>query len=166
MTFVDAKNGWAAYGFGRVYGTSDGGTTWTLQLAMDASRDVYAVSFVDPDTGWAVGGARFFPTDYHSISRTTNGGVTWASSHVERGPIFRGVSFVDAYNGTIVGDVGTILHTTDGGANWTNQSDSRRLTFRGVSFADAKNGIAVGDEAGESGAILRTTDGGATWIPL
>jgi photosystem II stability/assembly factor-like uncharacterized protein len=71
-----------------------------------------------------------------------------------------GVSFTDAFNGTVVGDAGTILHTTNSGLNWVAQSSGTTNQLMGVSFTDASHGTVVG----YSGTILHTTNGGLDWI--
>src|SRR5438128_710826 len=77
-----------------------------------------------------------------------------------QGNFLHGVSFVDANNGTAVGDDGAIIRTTDGGHSWIIQSSGTTSGLYGVSFADASNGTAVGSD----GTILRTTDGGTDWV--
>jgi photosystem II stability/assembly factor-like uncharacterized protein len=74
-----------------------------------------------------------------------------------------GVSFVDAYTGTVVGDSGTILRTTNGGAKWVKQVSGTTNILLAVTFTDANIGVAVGGASGMS-QILGTTDGGTTWI--
>ena len=69
-----------------------------------------------------------------------------------------GVSFPDANNGTIVGELGTILRTTNGGATWTTQTSGTIRDLVGVDFINANVGTIVG----ENGVILRTSSGGAT----
>ncbi len=64
--------------------------------------------------------------------------------------------FVDADNGTVVGDFGTILRTTDGGTTWVQQSSGTRHHLKRVSATDASTATVVGP----NGIILRTSDGG------
>ena len=75
----------------------------------------------------------------------------------------RGVHFVTAREGWIVGDLGTILHTIDAGKTWALQASiSTGYRLNGVAFVSPKIGVAVGS----AGRILRTTNGGTTWTPL
>ncbi len=69
------------------------------------------------------------------------------------------VFFVDANNGWIVGNLGSIQHTTDGGATWTSQSSGVTEELRNVYFADVNTGWAVGLNQ----TILKTSNGGTTW---
>jgi len=66
-----------------------------------------AVSFVDANTGTAVGGG--------TILRTDDGGATWTPQSSGTDNALNGVSFTDAKTGTVVGSYGTILRTTTGG---------------------------------------------------
>jgi photosystem II stability/assembly factor-like uncharacterized protein len=72
----------------------------------------------------------------------------------------RGVHFVSARQGWIVGAQGTILTTTDAGKTWTTQpSNSTGYTLNAVDFATSAVGIVVGT----AGRVLRTTNSGTSW---
>ena len=147
--FVSSTVGGAVGDFGTILRTTDGGTTWTSQTSGTTS-DLWDVSFIDANTGIAVGG---------TILRTIDGGTTWTSQTSGTTRILFGVSFTDADTGTAVGGSGTILRTTDGGTSWISQSSGTINDLFGVSFTDAYRGTAVGRE----GTILRTSNGGTTW---
>jgi hypothetical protein len=72
------------------------------------NNPLYGVSFVDVNTGWAVG-------DLGTILHTTDGGATWRRQSTSTLSSLVGVSFVDANTGNVVGLEGTILRTTTGG---------------------------------------------------
>lgn len=75
----------------------------------------------------------------------------------------RGVHFVSARQGWVVGDQGTILHTVDAGGSWVAQTSfSTAYTLTAVAFSTVASGIVVGS----AGRILRTTNGGTTWSAL
>ncbi|HDP97789.1 MAG TPA: hypothetical protein ENN22_01225 [bacterium] len=59
-----------------------------------------------------------------------------------QGNTLRGVSFSDNYNGTAVGDFGTIIRTSDGGNSWVIQQSGTLETLFDVSFSDANKGPA------------------------
>jgi hypothetical protein len=63
------------------------------------------------------------------------------------------VHFVDARDGWVVGEKGTILATTDGGASWQKRPSGVGVMLGRVYFADAKNGWTVGQD----GTILTIT---------
>ena len=107
--------------------TADGGaTTWTAQPSTVSSPVAfYGVSFVDTQTGWAVGGATGQPA---TVVHTADGGSTWTTQPVGDGTtILRAVSFVDASNGWVVGDAGLVKRTADGGSTWTTQTAGTAL---------------------------------------
>src|SRR5229473_27914 len=152
VSMLDANIG-AAVGYsGRTLKTEDGGNSWTelSRNAIEVYR-AYGVAFVDPDTGWVVGGG--------TIIHTSDGGNHWTTQYDAPSLDLRAIGFVDANTGTAVGTGGTILRTTDGGATWVRQSSGTGAHLYGVSFIDAATGTAVGI----AGWILRTDDGGETW---
>ena len=76
------------------------GDGWTPQSS-GTTRDLYAVSFVDANTGTAVGGIDYFEGT-GIILRTTDGGDSWTPQLLGGDPL-RGVSFVDANTGFAFG---------------------------------------------------------------
>jgi photosystem II stability/assembly factor-like uncharacterized protein len=129
-----------------------------------------AVSFVDANTGTAVGDS--------TILRTTDGGVTWTPQ--DPGTLyptaFYAVSFADANHGMALGFEETcdspcalVMRTTDGGATWTMSLGTYLIQLSGLSVSGANTATVVGSaddyscSCGGYGLILRTTDGGATW---
>jgi photosystem II stability/assembly factor-like uncharacterized protein len=127
---------------------------WFWQNPLPQGNDLRGASFIDANTGTAVG-------YYGTIVSTTDGGNTWAIQTSGTTENLWAVSFPDVNNGTAVGEGGTILRTTDGGDHWVSQTSGTALQLRGVSFTDQDKGTAVG----EGGTILRTTNGGNTWVP-
>jgi len=90
----------------------------------------------------------------------------------------RGVSFIDALNGWIVGDKGLCLRTSDGGANWTRLDLGSGATLRAVRFNSDGAGWICGDSDPDApparghvltnrpvnaAQLLHTRDGGANW---
>lgn len=193
---------------GIVLSTTDGGATWTslaviadtlfrtlapdgdchpgqsldTVIANRASR-FHGVSFVDANTGWAVGMAGI-------IIKTTDAGAAWEhqntkyacqtfdeetgactdSAIVSGGYLFydlNDVYFADVNTGWAVGTADTtginvILYTVDGGATWTRQDVGSGVNFQDIAFSDASNGWI----AGTGGAVLVTSDGGLTWSEI
>ena len=83
---------------------------WFWQNPLPQGNPLNRVSFVDANTGTAVG-------DFGTILRTTDGGATWTPQTSGTTNFLIGVSFVDANTGTVVSNYGTILRTTTGGVN-------------------------------------------------
>ncbi len=80
INFVDSQNGWTViYNFQNpyyIYHTTDGGHSWSGQSLPDLAREklkggiLYALSFINNQTSWAVG-------SYGVIVHTKDGGETW-----------------------------------------------------------------------------------------
>ena len=140
-------------GSGVILHTTNSGNNWSVKAS--PSPVMYAVSYGDSLSGWAVG-------DAGQVWRTTDGGLTWAFQVTTLRVTWLGVWFVDSQRGWKCGTNGAIMATTDGGANWSTQASGATDTLRGVCFRDFLLGCVVGD----SGLILRTTDGGAAWTPI
>ena len=109
---MNSNTGTAVGWFGTILRTDDGGATWTSQNR--PALFLSAVSFVDANTGTAVG-ADDGRADSGTILRTDDGGATWTRQSSGTNNYLYGVSFVDANTGTAVGGAGTILRTTTGG---------------------------------------------------
>ena len=136
---------------GEIYRTSDGGAHWTRLSAPAIALN--AVHVFDADNAIVVG-----PCE--SIYLTLDGGASWFGWHAQLcGRDFLDMSFVDRYNGFIVGSPGMILRTTDGGMSRDEQQSGTSVSLYGVSFSDPDHGTAVGAR----GTIVCTTNGGATW---
>ena len=177
--FADAQHGWVV-GYknvydesgsfvddrGVIYGTSDGGATWTLQWqAPFHFHHLFDVEVIDAQTAWAVGqGATSGVGEILLV--THDGGATWEerSSGVIMG--LTAIDFVDSSFGWAVGDGGEIIHTEDGGETWSIQESADRYQkpwLADVSFVDRQNGWAVGSMSGNGppdGKILHTSSGG------
>jgi photosystem II stability/assembly factor-like uncharacterized protein len=144
LHFVNATHGWlvtehidnSTYDtIPSIYVTSDGGSTWTNQSIPLSTGTLGAVTFVDANTGWAVGGDGI-------ILHTTNGGALWSQQGSGVTSDLETVQFVSPTTGWIVG---SILHTTDGGQNWASQSADPACTdLRDLHFVDMDHGWAVG----------------------
>jgi photosystem II stability/assembly factor-like uncharacterized protein len=127
---------------------------WQLQ-ASGTTGELNSICFINPDTGWVVGGRFLNGNTYEAIIlRTTNGGGTWTSQLSGRFANLTSVSFVNSRMGWAAGG-DSLLRTTNGGQTWLAQ-------IRGlghlVSFFDQNTGYVVGTTT-----FSRTTDGGESW---
>ena len=160
---LDEDHLWAVGDQGVLLRTTEGGASrlsaggasvsgW-VRLNSGTETDLYGVSFVGLDKGWAVGGQG-------TILRTTDGGESWEaqSSGVNVG--LASVVFADESNGWVVGDKGAILRTTDGGTTWLQNTGLPDHDLTDIALVNARTLWAVGDD----GAVLQTTDGGSTWL--
>ena len=143
--------------------STDSGKTWgtNAQTVDFAPPSINALRFADATTAVAVGGAS---TGF--ITRTTDGGGSWAGVISPTNDPLVGIDFASPSIGVAVG-AGVILRSVDGGAGWTVATNDPGHRLNAVRFASATVGIAVGQVAtGLQGLVLRTTDAGATWSPV
>jgi photosystem II stability/assembly factor-like uncharacterized protein len=145
--------GYAAGGGGAIRKTSTNGASW-VPLASGTPETLRDLAFVSA-AGYACG-------DAGTVVRTTNG-TDWSGVPVGAAVTLRGVHFIDALTGWVVGDGGFIRRTVDGGASWAAPAvaaTSRDLYD--VWFVNASVGYAVGDY----GTVVKTADGGARWTEI
>ena len=84
---------------------------------------------------------------------------TWVFSRAaDSTRFYHAIQFVDAGNGWIVGDSGTILHTSNGGTSWETQQSGTTASLWSVRFRGIHNGWACGRNT-----IGMTRDGGFSW---
>jgi photosystem II stability/assembly factor-like uncharacterized protein len=118
-----------------------------------AAQDLYAVTCVGNDDGWAVGAAG-------AVTHTLDGGRTWNWQDAHTTSALRAIRFGSATLGLLAGDSGMLAVTHDGGGTWETVPRATLASLRGVALArDAGVMIAVGD----GGVVLRSSDVGATW---
>ena len=116
------------------------------------TSDLYSVSFVNQNQGWAVG-------SNGTILTTSQGGTSWTAQNSGVTGFLMSVDFVDALNGWAVGNNGVILNTIDGGTTWNAQVSGTTEFLYAVDFVDDLFGYAVG----ANGTILSTITGGTAW---
>ncbi|MFA6979952.1 MAG: T9SS type A sorting domain-containing protein [Ignavibacteriaceae bacterium] len=158
--FFNYKKGIAFNDFG--WFTSDGGYTWTKGEDTISNfmrpTDVY---FLNDSIGWIVSNLSDV-FDVGSISKTTNGGITWSFQH-KRAHLMTGVAFIDSLRGFAVGTNrqlynGYIYQTINAGENWEVHRYDYYNPFYTIRFFDNLYGWIGG-----TGKILRTTNGGENW---
>lgn len=141
--------------------SDDKGRTWRQAAKVPVNVALTAVSFVDPNNGWAVG-------HWGAILNTVDGGETWTSQRLDTSedrPLFS-VRFTDAQHGIAVGLWSLMLKTADGGRSWDSirlpppPNDTRADRNLLHVFADRAGALFV---VGERGTVLRSVDHGTTW---
>lgn len=161
MEFADAMRGWAVGDDATILrydadGAPEGSQDWQQQdLAAEQNHTVTDLSFVDDETGWAVGrqGKKF---------QTADGGATWVP--YETGYWLEAVDFVDAETGWAAG-AEPILRTTDGGDSWEQLDSEGDRGWFDVAALDETTAWVVGLDDDDP-AIMRTTDGGDQWASV
>jgi len=148
--FTNSLKGFAVGDNGVILATSNGGSTWN-PITAPVQRDFYAITFINADTGYIIGGT---PSGQlrRTILRTINGGINWSVLLDTQGGILKDISFANGLIGYTVGDSATVLQTMDGGLNWlpiiidTNLTGSE--TFNTVKFYNRIFGV-IGGKAGK-----------------
>lgn len=162
VQFLDANNGWAGGG-NYLLKTNDGGESWT-QVNRDTAYGIFAVHFVDPDTGFVFGASGW-------LSRTTDGGNTWKTQLMDNyiGNYldiysFNAVTFTDKNTGWLIGGGyygNELFKTTDCGRSWTwnyQAFNPVEYSFHDICFIDKNRGYILGNAS-----LYETSDGGNTW---
>lgn len=174
--------------------TEDAGQSWqdSLIKAKSESRALLqAVSFCDPQVGWAVGS--------DVILKTTDGGQSWETRRSNPQEILYSVACQSLKSAWAVGEDGLIVYTKDGGQTWNRQPsgtsesltrvratgeelwvvgglqqksvllhsdgtnwESQPIADLGALFDIYVNG-SLGWVVGANGTVLQTTNGGRTW---
>lgn len=144
----------AAGEHGMVVMSHDDGQTWTQSLAPTRTL-LTALSFPDPQHGWAVGHEGV-------IMSTSDGGVTWQRQDDGKNTetVFLDIRFLDSSTGFAVGAYGKFLTTIDGGKTWTPGKPMEEEVHY--------NRLSRGEDdtlylAGESGTLLSSSDRGKKW---
>jgi photosystem II stability/assembly factor-like uncharacterized protein len=161
IQFIDSLHGWQC-GTWKIERTTDGGSTWQLQLDTFMVR-WQSIFMLDQITGWAVSEMSAFGGTPGLIVHTTDGGATWAYQQNPTEYSLRGVFFSNSLNGVTVGDVATLLRTTNGGQGWELATQAVSFeSFLAVHVLDPSNVWVSGLE----GSILHTSNAGREWIVL
>ncbi len=173
-----------------VFGTADGGRTWTESARLRAPGIVSLLSFTDAEHGWLVldeGAA--MGQDAVRMYRTADGGRQWsltaASPPLDSGASGgipdtcdkTGVSFATATTGWLtsgctVGLTDELLVSHDGGVSWAPQPlplpagvCGEGCSLTGPRFADGTGFLTVG-VAGGTPSLLATRNLGRSWTRL
>ena len=154
---LDADRAWIANWDGRIYTTSDGGSSWSQQAYPGVQTYSFdGIWFYNANNGYAVG-------DGFIVLHTTNGGKDWlhllnepvSMSQYELGNcnLFSTIDSDHVWFGT---SLGKVWRTTDGGNSWSYGTCDNPTS---VSFRDNSVGLAgLG-----VGWLSRSSDGGVTW---
>ena len=144
--------------FGHVLLSDDNGESWQQAASVPTRNTLVGVTFVDNQTGYAVGHAA-------TILKTVDGGDNWTLQYNERigeTPLFA-VYFADAQNGIAVGGFSYTFETDNGGESWTQRSlveDSYDDFHLNDVFADKKGNLYI---PAEFGTVYKSRDRGQNW---
>jgi photosystem II stability/assembly factor-like uncharacterized protein len=157
---LSQNNIWVGTNMGRIYYSSDGGASWSVQEDQGMHTAAFNwIHMMDDRTGMAGGAADV-------IAVTVDGGQVWSqvNSTDTGGDITTG-GVVDLYNFWVGTDDGRIFFTSDGGVTW----NERNVTGSGEGRVDAMQFvnnmigyIAMRDDANKT-TFLSTRNGGFSW---
>jgi photosystem II stability/assembly factor-like uncharacterized protein len=170
ISMVDRNRIWVCTDLGRIYGTTDGGVTWTVQF-YDTSKTKFFnyIKMFDLNNGVAEGDGP--PAARALVLKTTDGGDHWTSvpNSLEgsSGSIWQRIDFVDPNVGYFfVSGFGPqgLFKTTDGGVTWFETqyppvAAGHPPYAEVIRFYDERVGLAIPGK----GLVYRTVDGGTTW---
>lgn len=184
--FINEQTGWYINGYGKIYHTSNGGKTWTLQLEKKGTF-FRCIAFMDSLRGFAgTVGTDYFPnvTDTIPLYQTQDGGKTWTPA-IYSGKYVKGLCALDIVKEQFIdhGEIGYKYHIYGVGrvgspANFmVSHDDGKTFTSMDMSsycnglydikMFDKEEGFACASttiEVEKSHAcILHTRDGGKTW---
>jgi photosystem II stability/assembly factor-like uncharacterized protein len=174
----------AAVSNGQFYKSTDRGTSFDLLFTEPTNANLWAMDFVNEDTGWLVANVRYAgalidsvnyiyasDTFHQFVYHTYDAGTTWDTSTTvfpyetdySLNNYFTEIKFLNGKTGYAAGINGTLYKSVDGGLTWIKQSNL-------PAFAADKtiNSIAVVDEnvayaSGSGALVMKTVDGGNNW---
>ncbi|MBW8360945.1 MAG: T9SS type A sorting domain-containing protein [Kaistella sp.] len=164
--FLNENLGWAARGgAGRIYKTTDAGSTW-VQLALPNPTNEYYrnIEFLNENIG-------FLGTLNDSFYKTTDGGTTWQKV-LNISPAPPAICGLDAVGSSTIYGCGAyfspayIIKSTDSGITWQYIDLSAYATaLVEILFIDENTGFVSGNDS-NGAVILKTTNGGASWTKI
>ncbi len=160
VEFPDRYNGYITRSDGVLLHSGNEGLTWTPSPT-PTSAPLYDLAFLDPTTGFAVGGCTDCDAQGGVILQTTDRGETWSLvQQRESTPPLRGIVFASSDRGLIVGDE-VILVSRNAGLRWDSYEYPGAF-LNDVWMDSVDRGFAVGRE----GLLLASDDGGESWIEV
>jgi photosystem II stability/assembly factor-like uncharacterized protein len=118
---------------------------------------LFDLSFINKDTGWVSGWAKYNEGNRLVVGKTMNGGETWDTTLFVNSTGADMISFYDESYG-FVGEA-NIFRTFDGGKTWDKVFMGFGVSFNRIAFSDSLHIWSVGTY----GTIVNSSDGGDTW---
>ncbi len=150
--FVDTLNGFAGGNCGTLLRTTNGGLNWSF-ISLEGNPDIISIYFVNPNTGYAVGGGL--------ILKTTNTGLSWfIASNISS--ILYNIYFINDNTGFVCGGLPNLMQvfkTTDAGTTWILNFSNNGSYLSSIFFIDENSGFSVGNNV-----LLKTTNSGVNWL--
>ncbi|HMS65869.1 MAG TPA: hypothetical protein PKD83_11530 [Ignavibacteria bacterium] len=175
VQIIDAANIYAVGNRGTFMKSTDGGDTWALNSQVGSLNNdpfgglshlsLYTGYFFNANTGIVAG--QSLPSDVGTISKTTDGGVTWNKyQYSGAGSRVYGLSFTNSLTGYIAGtDNAKFLKTTNGGLNWVNKAVGAGFpndNFKAVNAIDTGNIFLISNDIAQRVYHYTTASGWTT----
>jgi photosystem II stability/assembly factor-like uncharacterized protein len=151
---------------GSILKSNDGGKNWK-QVETKNKLPLYAISFVNEQVGFAVGGqsgcgGTGCKVPGYLMLKTVNSGETWDSVPLPyKQADLRMIKFYSHNFGITIG-TGANLFTNDGGDTWNNISNEEMRISHHLFLLDENMAYL----SGLKGQLFKTKDGGITWQNL
>ena len=159
---LDERHIWLASAAGYIYFSDDGSETSTAIESGALHTDDYTQIEFTADGLHGYAGA-----EDGQISKTTDGGTTWALDTILTGANdVLSVSVLDDDYVWVGTNAGELFWTEDSGATWTQRTGwvgSGVGEIHDIGFADDYVGFMIVDNATPLGKVYRTIDGGYSW---
>jgi hypothetical protein len=163
---IDPSNSQTLYtnGFGVVYKSTDGGTTWS-GLPIGVSTSVYSIAVDHANSQIVYAGAN------NGIFKTIDGGKSWVSIYNKINTAFLPLS-VDQSNSKIIyagatysnGSTGSGLYKSiDGGVTWAANAGVSNTIINSLAIDPTDSRIVY---VGTANGIFKSTNGGTDWASI
>ncbi len=131
---------------------------WKWLNPKPQGNTIYAMDFVDDNTGYAAG-------NYGTILKTTDNGSNWDNLSSGFSGKLLSIDFIDASTGYAGGENQKLVRTTDGGLSWSSLQlpSFPNSSVLDIKFINSNTGYVLGFFIFES-RIWKTTDAGQSWI--
>ncbi len=159
--FLDAETGFVLDVDGAIYKTSDAGESWTVQNTGEKSQSYNAIFMVNTTLGFAVGGGHSSNNSW-SLAIKTNDGENWGNMPLAAGEPLHDVCFINASEGFVCGEFGTLMQTSNGGNTWHSITMDTTYALVDMDFLTKDIGFLVGNKPNSS-KVFKTTNGGSSW---
>ncbi|HEX2786908.1 MAG TPA: YCF48-related protein [Ignavibacteria bacterium] len=149
MFFTSENTGWKtsySSGSSQVMKTTNGCQSWETKHTTTDFRVVYAIDFINENTGWICGYRGY-------IAKTTDGGETWTVQRDTGGQGLYTICFINPNIGFASGDNGSVVSTSDGGTTWT-ETNLPASRYSKIEFINQNTGWMVGSH----GVVRKTTN--------
>ncbi len=154
LEFFNDSLGWLGADTNRIYRTTNGGISWSLQY-YDPVQSFPIRSISSPDGVFisAVDGSG-------RVLTSSDSGLDWHSIQVDQHYDYTStIKFLTPSKGFLSSE--DFWVTTNGGTSWKRVSNSLSGDLKKIDFASASIGIGLGGKS-----IYKTLDGGRTWKVL